>query len=85
MKEGFLKHGDFFKYTENLKRCEILPTQRRLYTLLNTVGWAIVVLIPMISYLFKLLFSGQLVYFSIAIGIIGICKLIFSNIHNALI
>ncbi|XP_044752708.1 1-acyl-sn-glycerol-3-phosphate acyltransferase gamma-like [Coccinella septempunctata] len=80
MKEGFLKHGDFFKYTENLPRYEPLITKRRYYTLLNTVGWSIVVLIPMISYLFKLLFSGELVYLSIAVGIIGIFYFLLQNL-----
>lgn len=81
MKEGFLKHGDFFRYTGNLPKYEPLVTERRYYTLLNTVGWSFVVLIPMISYLIKLLFSGQLIYFSIAAGIIGI---FFFLLHNLL-
>ncbi|XP_045469953.1 1-acyl-sn-glycerol-3-phosphate acyltransferase gamma-like [Harmonia axyridis] len=80
MKEGFLKHGDFFKYTENVPRYEPLVTERRYFTLLNTVGWSLVVLIPMISYLFKLLFSGQLVYFSIALGIIGTFFFLLQNL-----
>jgi len=82
MKEGFLKHGDFFKYTENLPRFEPVKINRRYYSLLNSIMWSVIVLIPMVSYLIKLLFSGQLVYFSIAIGIIGIFFFLLENLMS---
>ncbi|XP_045469955.1 1-acyl-sn-glycerol-3-phosphate acyltransferase delta-like isoform X2 [Harmonia axyridis] len=82
MKEGFLKHGDFFKYTENLPRYEPIVTKRRYYSLLNSLGWSFIVLIPMISYIFNLLLSGQLIYFFTALGIIGIFYFLLQHLLN---
>ncbi|KAK9879772.1 hypothetical protein WA026_006837 [Henosepilachna vigintioctopunctata] len=82
MKEGFLKHGDLFALVDNVPRVEAVITQRRYYSLVNVVVWAFVVLIPMISYLLKLFLSGQLFYFSIGMGIIGIFLYLMNNLLN---
>lgn len=74
LQESFHKHGDFFTGT-NFPRVEPVTMQPRLSTLLNTLVWAFVTLIPILYYLVKLLFSGELLYFSIGAGILLICKL----------
>lgn len=73
LQESFHEHGDFFTGT-NFPRREAILMQPRLHTLLNTLGWLVVTLIPIVYYLFRLLFSGELLYFSIGAGILIVCK-----------
>lgn len=73
LQESFIKHGDFFTGSK-FKRVEPIIQPPRIYTLLNTVVWAFITLTPILYYLVRLLFSGELLYFSIGVGIILICK-----------
>lgn len=73
LQDSFIKHGDFFTGTD-FKRVKPILQKPRLATLLNTIAWAFVTLTPMLYYLMMLLFSGELLYFSIGIGIITICE-----------
>lgn len=77
LQESFHKHGDFFTGSR-FKKVEPVLQKPSLATLLNTVIWSIVTLTPMLYYLVRLLFSGELLYFSIGVAIITICKLILS-------
>jgi lysophosphatidic acid acyltransferase / lysophosphatidylinositol acyltransferase len=79
MQESFHKHGDFFT-SSGVAPIKSYVTKRRLYPMLNTFGWAIVILTPMLYYLARLLFSGELVYFSIGAGILIACKYTMQNI-----
>lgn len=78
LQESFHKHGDFFTGSR-FKKVEPVLQKPSLATLLNTVIWSIVTLTPMLYYLVRLLFSGELLYFSIGVAIITICKLILSR------
>lgn len=73
MAESFVETGDFFA-TSGVPRTDKFKLERRIWSLVNTVGWAIVVLVPMLYYLVRLLLSGSTMYFSIGVGIIGLCK-----------
>lgn len=74
LQDSFHKHGDFFTGT-NFPRREPIEMKRRLHTLFNWLGWLVATLIPIVYYLVRLLFSGELLYFSIGAGILIICKL----------
>lgn len=78
LQESFHKHGDFFTGSR-FKKVEPVLQKPSLATLLNTVIWSIVSLTPMLYYLVRLLFSGELLYFSIGVAIITICKCIFDS------
>ncbi|XP_017776995.1 PREDICTED: 1-acyl-sn-glycerol-3-phosphate acyltransferase gamma [Nicrophorus vespilloides] len=69
MKESFVKTGDFFE-TSGVERVEGFSLPRRLHPLINMVMWMITILCPMIYYLIRLLFSGQMIYFCIGAGIL---------------
>lgn len=69
MAESFNKTGDFFA-TSGVPRTDSFKLKRRCYTLLNTLFWSVIVLVPMLYYLVNLLLSGSTVYFSIGVGII---------------
>lgn len=73
LQDSFIKHGDFFTGTD-FKRVEPIVQKPRLATLVNTIAWAFITLTPMLYYLMMLLFSGELLYFSIGVGIITICE-----------
>jgi hypothetical protein len=73
MSDSFFHTGDFFAES-GVKRIEGYHLPRRYYSLINTVAWGFVVLVPMVYYLLRLLTSGSTIYFSVGIGIIGICK-----------
>ncbi|CAG9560587.1 unnamed protein product [Danaus chrysippus] len=64
MQDSFLNTGDFF-LESGVERVESFQRPNRIYSLLNTLGWAVVTLTPMLYYLLGLLFSGKLLYFSI--------------------
>lgn len=73
MAESFMETGDFFA-TSGVPRTDSMKLERRYYSLINTVFWAIVVLVPMLYYIVKLFLSGSTVYFSIGVTIILLCK-----------
>lgn len=68
MQDSFMNTGDFF-IESGVERVESFTVPPPLYSLYNTLGWAAVTLTPMLYYLFGLLFSGKLLYFSIASAI----------------
>ncbi|CAG9859637.1 unnamed protein product [Phyllotreta striolata] len=70
LRDSFLKTGDFFA-TSGVPRVEPFQVQARIYSALNIVLWQFVTLLPISYYLVKMLFSGELVLFSIGAGIIG--------------
>lgn len=73
MQDSFHKHGDFFKSSN----VDPLPSQdlpRRLQPLINTAFWTTLVLIPMVYYLGKLIFSGHIVYVVIVAAILIVCE-----------
>ncbi|KAF7281438.1 hypothetical protein GWI33_004764 [Rhynchophorus ferrugineus] len=69
MKESFIQTGDFFK-NSGVTPVEPWVPERRIWPLLNIVLWMFTILVPMVYYLIKLFFSGQLLYFSIGSGLI---------------
>lgn len=69
MQDSFHRHGNFFTDSGIAER-PLLTLHRRTSTLLNTVFWVAATLTPMLYYLMKLLFSGEILYFSIGAGII---------------
>lgn len=73
MQDSFMNTGDFF-LESGVERIEPFHVPPRIYSLLNTVGWSIVTLIPMFYYLVGLLLSGKLLYFSIGCAFFGACK-----------
>lgn len=73
LQESFHKHGDFFTGSR-FGKVEPVLMQRRISSLLNTIGWMFVTLTPILYYLVKLLFSGELLYFSIGASILLVCK-----------
>lgn len=68
--DSFLKTGDFFA-TSGVPRVEPFSLPRRISHLINIIFWFVSILFPMAYYLIKLLFSGELLYFSIGASIIG--------------
>lgn len=73
LQESFHKYGDFFTGS-HFPKTEPILQKRRISSLVNTIAWAFITLVPILYYLVKLLFSGELLYFSIGAGIILICK-----------
>ncbi|XP_076233895.1 1-acyl-sn-glycerol-3-phosphate acyltransferase gamma [Calliopsis andreniformis] len=67
--ESFIQTGDFFA-TSGVPRTDCFYINRRYYTFLNTLFWAVAVLVPMLYYLINLFLSGSTIYFSIGVGII---------------
>lgn len=70
MRESFLKTGNFFT-TSGVPETDAFKLTPRIETILNLIVWQIVTLMPMSYYLVKLLFSGEILYFSIGAGIIA--------------
>ncbi|CAG5099677.1 Similar to AGPAT3: 1-acyl-sn-glycerol-3-phosphate acyltransferase gamma (Homo sapiens) [Cotesia congregata] len=54
----------------NLLRGEKVEAHIRYYSLLNTIFWALIVLVPMLYYLVKLFISGSTIAFTFGVGII---------------
>lgn len=75
MTESFINTGDFFKESA-VKRVEPFHLPRRYYSLINTLCWSLVVLIPICYGLLRLLTSGSTVYVSIGVGIIAVIFLL---------
>ncbi|XP_058799783.1 1-acyl-sn-glycerol-3-phosphate acyltransferase gamma-like [Phymastichus coffea] len=69
MADSFAKTGDFFA-TSGVPRVEPFRLKRRYWSLINSLAWAVIVLVPMLYYLIRLLLSGSTMYFSIGAGII---------------
>lgn len=70
LRESFLKTGDFFA-TSGVERVEPFQVPSRQHSIFNLIFWQSVTLLPISYYLIKLLFSGELLYFSIGAGIIA--------------
>ncbi|XP_018577240.1 1-acyl-sn-glycerol-3-phosphate acyltransferase delta isoform X2 [Anoplophora glabripennis] len=70
LKDSFIKTGDFFE-TSGLPRVEPFELPRRLHSPVHIAFWLSCTLIPISYYLIKLLFSGELLYFSVGASIIG--------------
>ncbi|XP_063532499.1 1-acyl-sn-glycerol-3-phosphate acyltransferase gamma-like [Cydia strobilella] len=68
MAESFHNTGDFFLHS-GVERIEPFQYSIRIYSLINTLGWAVITLTPMMYYLMGLLLSGRLLYFSIGVAI----------------
>ncbi|XP_028048896.1 1-acyl-sn-glycerol-3-phosphate acyltransferase gamma isoform X2 [Monomorium pharaonis] len=75
MAESFYKTGDFFA-TSGVPRTGSFRLKRRYYSLINTIFWAIVVLVPMLYYLLRLLLSGSIFGITIGVGVIFIFYLL---------
>lgn len=73
MQESFHKHGDFFHDT-GVKPVPAIIQKPSLSCLINMIVWSFMTLAPILFYLTKLLFSGELLYFSIGAGILTACK-----------
>ncbi|XP_035910318.1 1-acyl-sn-glycerol-3-phosphate acyltransferase gamma-like [Anopheles stephensi] len=69
MQDSFHRTGSFFTDSGIAERPR-LQLHRRPTTLVNTAFWVVATLTPMLYYLMKLLFSGEILYFSIGAGII---------------
>ncbi|KAG8041743.1 hypothetical protein G9C98_007047 [Cotesia typhae] len=69
MKKNFIETGDFFA-TSGVPKTDKFKLERRYYSLLNTIFWAIIVLVPMLYYLVKLFISGSTIAFTFGVGII---------------
>lgn len=78
LQDSFHKYGDFFTGSR-FPKVEAVLQEPRLPTLMNTIGWMLVTLLPMSYYLMKLLFSGELLYFSIGAGIILIFHMLMQK------
>lgn len=76
--DSFLTHGDFFTGS-GVKPVEPIVQPASIATLANTVFWLIATLTPILYYLVKLLFSGELIHFSLGVGIIAVCEYFFNE------
>lgn len=76
--ESFVKHGDFFT-SSGFKPLEptVYPPSRS--ALFNTIFWIFATLTPILYYLVCLLFSGELIKFSIGAAIILFCEFIYQH------
>lgn len=73
LQDSFHKHGDFFTGT-GLKPIEPIVYSPTIGTIGNTIFWSIVTVTPIVYYLIKFLFSGELLYFALAMAIISVCE-----------
>lgn len=71
--DSFLTHGDFFTGS-GMKPVEPFTFPPSRSALFNTVFWLAATLTPMLYYLVGLLFSGEILSFSVGVGIIAICE-----------
>lgn len=71
--DSFLTHGDFFTGS-GFKPVKPILQQPRLSSLINITLWVIATLTPILYFLIKLVLSGELIYLSIAVIIISVCK-----------
>lgn len=82
LQDSFHTHGDFFTGT-GLKPIEPFVYSPTIGTIGNTIFWSIVTVTPIVYYLIKLLFSGELLYFSLGLAIILVCEYFISVILKA--
>lgn len=73
LQDSFLKHGDFFTGS-GFRPVKPILQKATLGTLCNTIFWICVTLTPILYYLVQLLFSGKLLYLSIGVAILLVCK-----------
>lgn len=73
LQDSFLTHGDFFTGS-GFKPVKPILQQPRLSSLLNMAFWNCATLTPILYFLIKLMLSGELMYLSIAVAIIAVCK-----------
>ncbi|XP_012275220.1 1-acyl-sn-glycerol-3-phosphate acyltransferase gamma [Orussus abietinus] len=78
MAESFFETNDFFA-TSGVPRVEPFKLKKRYYAAINTLGWAVIVLVPMLYYLVNLFLSGSTVYFSIGVGILVLFYLLMKK------
>ncbi|RZC38565.1 1-acyl-sn-glycerol-3-phosphate acyltransferase delta, partial [Asbolus verrucosus] len=78
LRDSFIKTGDYFA-TSGVPRLEPFELERRINSLINIAVWVVVICCPMVYYLIKLLFSGELLYFSIGASIIGAFYLLLNK------
>uniref|UniRef100_A0A6M2DW30 Putative lysophosphatidic acid acyltransferase lpaat n=1 Tax=Xenopsylla cheopis TaxID=163159 RepID=A0A6M2DW30_XENCH len=69
--DSFLTTGRFLPESESKDYLEPYKLKPSLAPLMNTICWAIITLTPILYYLAKLLLSGELLYFSAGMAIIG--------------
>ncbi|XP_057318974.1 1-acyl-sn-glycerol-3-phosphate acyltransferase gamma-like [Microplitis mediator] len=67
--ESFIETGDFFA-TSGVPKTDKFKLPRRYFSLINTICWAIIVLVPMLYYLVKLFISGSTIAFTFGVAII---------------
>ncbi|XP_054011637.1 1-acyl-sn-glycerol-3-phosphate acyltransferase gamma-like [Hylaeus anthracinus] len=67
--ESFIKTGDFFAIS-GVPRLDRMQVPRRRYSLINTIFWMAVILVPMLYYLVKLFLSGSTIYLFTGVGIL---------------
>lgn len=73
LQDSFHTHGDFFK-SSGVPPIDPIIMKPRLSSLLNTIFWIIVTVLPIVYFLMSLLLTGNILYLSIAIGIIFACE-----------
>lgn len=76
--ESFLKTGDWF-LESGVRRVEPFKLPRRIYSLLNMFGWAIITLCPLVYQLMLLLLYGSTLSICIALSIIFMCKYFYTE------
>lgn len=78
LRDSFLKTGDFFA-TSGIDRLEPFEIDRRINSVFNMAVWVLIILCPIGYYLIKMLFSGELVLFSIGVSILAACEYFIWN------
>ncbi|CAH1369228.1 unnamed protein product [Tenebrio molitor] len=78
LRDSFIKTGDFFA-TSGIPRLDSFEIERRINSVINMAIWVILICCPMVYYLIRLLFSGELLYFSIGFSIIGAFYLLLNK------
>lgn len=73
MQDSFHQHGDFFK-SSNVPSIPRSLVHRRIQPFLNVVFWTVVTMTPILYYLAKLLFSGELFFIALVAAILAICE-----------
>lgn len=73
LQTSFHKTGDYFKDTDivPIKPIRFKP---RLRTLINWVAWMVITMLPILYWVLRMIFSGQIMSIAIGAGIIVACK-----------
>ncbi|XP_063220016.1 1-acyl-sn-glycerol-3-phosphate acyltransferase gamma-like isoform X2 [Bacillus rossius redtenbacheri] len=69
MTDSFIRNNDFF-LESGVRRVDGFRLQRRYYSMINTLTWAFIVLVPMLYYLFRILTSGSTLETTFGVAII---------------